>query len=174
MACTYTLTQDDCFLIITESPSGKTTQQINLSTLVWETKSGNVISIKDGDDNDFTANITQIPAFADIPTLVAQLDTWRDACSLVPSGGGTPTPVNGTGAYSRTLAVGIASVASGFQSVLFANIGTTTVQIKGVDFIPGQTERIEAYLDPVTGVWKLTPAIDYNATGGFLAISTYL
>jgi hypothetical protein len=172
MAYTYTFTLDDCFLIVTEVETAKTTQQFNLSTLVWETKAGTNISIKDGDDNEFTSRLAQIPAFASMAALVAQLDTWRDGCSLVPAGGFPPAPTNATFVYDISLVTNSDTISAGFQSLTLKNTGNVDITVKGVKMIPGEVITINASLDPVTGEYKKTPAIDYNATAGELKIET--
>ena len=183
MACTYDLiqsTSDPCYLDVIEQPSGKTVRQIWFSEMKWENKGDDDITIRDSYDS-FTADIDIINGFATVAAVITFLEPLRLACDIaINAGGGGLTPTLGNGVYDYKVVTNTAVIAAGFQSVSILNIGTANAFIDSgagpFKIVPGQAENIDAYLDPVTAIFKLTPAITYDATpvGAELKISTYL
>jgi hypothetical protein len=171
MACTFDLLKNGCFLEITEQPSGELARQINLSTVTWTERSDDDIAIRDGDGNTFNADIDQVNGYATIALLIADLDAWRASCTLVPSGGGAPTPTEVTATYNRTEETGAGTTTANIYGLVVTNIGAASGTFGGVTLAVGQTEVVNKTFNEATGEVLLVPAIAFDATGTTFTIA---
>ncbi len=146
---------------------------MNLSTIVWKEISDDNFELRDAGGNRFQADIDQITNYADRTTLFADLDTWRQDCSLVPTGGGGPIPTDGTGTYKRSDEIGPGSTTANILGWSITNIGNANGTLDGAILAPGQNEFLNAELDPVTGIYKRLPSVSFDATGTAFTLSEY-
>ena len=186
MACTYIIQQNaavPCILDIIEDngfPPNTLYTQINLRSMNWVEKSDDNIEIADCCGNLVNLDIDSIPAYATVALLIAFLEPLRLAYDpgLGPVGPPAPAPTAGTAGTDYFTTSLAATIAAGFQSVSFLNVGTANGTIdmgSGLDtVIPGQTVEFKAILNPVTGVYGLSPAFPYSAVGTTFAIATIL
>jgi hypothetical protein len=176
MACTYdiNLSSDGCFVEIVEQPSGKIVHNLHLVFLIWLNKGDDDITIADQRYN-FTADIDNINGYATVALLIADLQTWRDACQLPTSGGGPaipPTTVNGTVVHDVFSAPG--STLAGLHGVTITNTGGAAGTVGGKPIAPGENISISCYYDEVTKQMRMLPAIAYDGTGTTLSITTFV
>jgi hypothetical protein len=73
-------------------------------------------------------------------------------------------PTTGAAVIGALVAVAAGSVVAGKQSVSFTNTGTANATVQGANMKPGESRSWEAYLDPVTNVYRRLPAIAYSAS----------
>lgn len=145
-------------------------QQMNLSTIVWKEISDDNFLLTDGDDNKFQCDIDEITNYATRALLFADLDTWRQDCSLVPSGGsGPPTEVVGT--WTHVDVTGAGSTTNDILGLVVTNIGSAAGTIGAGTLAAGQTEIINAIFNPAAGTFTKVPSVSYDATGTTFTIS---
>lgn len=78
-----------------------------------------------------------------------------------------------TGALSRAVSSGVGSVATGAYSVKIRNVGAANGTVLGVVIEPDEEIRVNAFVNPVTKVLELVPAIAFDGTGTTLAITRF-
>ena len=67
---------------------------------------------------------------------------------------------------------GAGTITSGVQKWSISNVGDNNAELDGQIFPPDATVTYEAYLDPVTNVYKRLSGLDWDAQTSILLIAT--
>lgn len=94
---------------------------------------------------------------------------WGDVVAGV-CGAGAAIAGSATTTYVSATAGG--SVTAGAYSATIRNVGDANGTVGGVALFPGEEVSYQAFVDPVTNIFKKLPALGYDATGTTFHVSS--